>query len=72
MLLKNMNIRKNYRMLDKVFMLSTTLCSFWENLSGHFARFICNHSYCYAFRLIGQTDSLSDVEKNMAQNSAFL
>jgi hypothetical protein len=30
-------------------MPSTTLYSFWGNLSGHFIRFVCNHSYGYAF-----------------------
>ncbi len=58
-----------------------SLCSFWKNLSGprinlFWVRFPCNHSYGYAHNVIMgrivKTDSLSDVEKNMAQNSAFL
>ena len=44
----------------------TPLCSFWKNLSDHFARFACNHSDCYAFRRIEQTDS-----QRFPQNSAF-
>ena len=41
----------------------TTLCSFWRNFSGHFARLACNHSYGYAFRPIEQIDSLTDFIK---------
>ncbi len=25
-----------------------SICSFWKNISGHFVRFTCNHSYGYA------------------------
>jgi len=49
---------KNSRILEKCTNYLATLCSFWKNFSGHFARFVCNHSYCYAFRRIVQTDSL--------------
>jgi hypothetical protein len=46
----------------------TTLCSFWVNCSGHFARLTCNHSYGYAHCLIfmgpiEQIDSLTDFIK---------
>ena len=34
--------------LAKHTMYPSLLCSFWENLSGHFERFACNHSYGYA------------------------
>ena len=64
---KHMNIIKNLRVLKNYTMSSTTLCSFWKNLSGHFDRCVCNHSYGYAFRRIGQTDSLK-----LPQKSAFL
>ena len=45
--------------LAKYTMYPRPLCSFWANLSGHFERFACNHSYGYAFRRIDQTDSLT-------------
>jgi hypothetical protein len=57
----------NSRILEKKVIYLATLCSFWKNLSGHFERFVCNHSYCYAFRRIVQTDSL-----RFSQNPAFL
>ena len=44
-------------------MYPITLCSFWRNFSGHFARLACNHSYGYAFRPIEQIDSLTDFIK---------
>jgi len=47
-------------------MYPATLCSFWVNFSGYFARLTCKHSYGYAFRSIEQTDSLKS-----PQNSAF-
>ena len=34
--------------LAKYTMYPRPLCSFWANLSGHFERFACNHSYGYA------------------------
>jgi len=61
------NIEKNHRELSQYTMSLTTLCGFWKNLSGHFVRFVCNHSYGYAFRQIAQTDSL-----RFSQNSTFL
>jgi len=33
-------------------MYLTTLCGFWGDFSGHFARLACNHSYGYAHGLI--------------------
>jgi hypothetical protein len=42
------------------------LCGFWKNLSGHFARFACNHSHGYAFWRIEQTAS-----PGFPQNPAF-
>jgi len=60
-------MNKNKRILKMLTLHSTALCSFWKNLSGQFVRFVCNHSYCYAFRRIVQTDSLS-----FPQNPAFL
>ena len=72
-----MGTMKNSRILEKYTMCLATLCSFCRenfsgDLSGHFARFVCNHSYCYAFRRIVQTDSLSHEETYLAQNPAFL
>jgi hypothetical protein len=90
MWLKHMNIIKDYRLLKRHIMSLATLgncsciallpaihgsiCSFWKNISGHFIRFVCNHSLCtgstvvgqcmeqlpngYAFQRIGQTVSL--------------
>ena len=55
-----------FRLLEKHTMYPATLCSFWKNLSGHFSRFACNHSYGYVFRRIVKTDSL-----RFPQNSAF-
>ncbi len=55
---------RNIGILEKHTMYPTTLCSFWKNISGHFARFTCNHSYGYAFRRIVQTDSLNDFIKH--------
>jgi len=66
-LLEFMATMKNSRILEKHTNYLVTLCSFWKNFSGHFALFVCNHSYCYAFRRIVQTDSLK-----FSQNSAFL
>jgi len=34
--------------LERYTMYTTTLYSFWKNISGHFVRFPCNHSYGYA------------------------
>ena len=67
-----MGTMKNSRILEKYTMCLATLCSFCRenlsgDLSGHFERFVCNHSYCYAFRRIAQTDSL-----RFSQNPAFL
>jgi len=62
-----MIVIKNKCILEKYTMYPLTLCSFWKNISGHFVRFTCNHSYGYAFRRIVQTDSLI-----FPQNSAFL
>jgi hypothetical protein len=64
--LKHMNRFEFFRILEKHTMYPTTLCSFWGNFSGHFARLTCNHSYGYAFRPIEQIDSLKS-----PQNSAF-
>ena len=64
--LKHMNGFGFSRILEKHIMHPTTLCSFWKNFSGHFARLTCNHSYGYAFRPIEQIDSLK-----FPQNSAF-
>jgi len=58
---------KNICIFNMSVLTHTTLCSFWKNLSGHFERFACNHSYGYAFRQIAQTDSLRFPPK-----SAFL
>ena len=74
MWLKHMNIIKDYRLLKRYIMSLATLCSFWKNISGHFIRFVSNHSLCkgstvvgqcmeqlpngYAFQRIGQTVSL--------------
>jgi len=63
----HINVTKYNRIFGKCTVCSTTLCSFWKILSGHFVRFDCNHSYRYAFRRIPQTDSLT-----IPQNSAFL
>jgi len=63
---KYMNVIEIFRILEKYTMYSTTLCSFWKNFSGHFARLTCNHSYGYAFRPIEQIDSLKS-----PQNSTF-
>ncbi len=68
----HINVTKYNRIFEKCTVCSTTLCSFWEILSGHFVRFDCNHSDSYAFRRIPQTDSLSHEEIYLAQNSAFL
>ena len=59
-----------FRILEKYTMYPTTLCSFWNNFSGHFARLTFKHSYDYAFRSIEQTDSLTDFIK-YAPLSAF-
>jgi len=64
---ENMGVIKNCRAFESTIMSLTTLCSFWKNLSGHFERFACNHSYGYAFQRIIQTDSL-----RFPRNSAFL
>ena len=61
-----MNGFEYFHILEKHIMHPTTLCSFWKNFSGHFARLTCNHSYDYAFRSIEQTDSLKS-----PQNPAF-
>jgi len=53
-----MVVKRNMGILIKYTMHPITLCSFWKNISGHFVRFTCNHSYGYAFRWIVQTDSL--------------
>jgi len=53
-----MILLKNIDILAKHTMYRASLYSFWKNLSGQFDRFACNHSYGYAFRRIGQTDSL--------------
>lgn len=58
---------KNMRVFETCTAPQTTLCSFWNNISGHFVRFACNHSNGYAFRRIVQTDSLI-----FPQNSALL
>jgi hypothetical protein len=64
---------KNGRILEKYTMCSATLCSgLVHRKQSHFARFVCSHSYCYAFRRIVQTDSLSHEETYLAQNPAFL
>ena len=68
MRLKNMSAIRHWRIYENITMFSTTLCSFWKNLSGHFERFDCNHSngYAHVFIFMGriaQTDSLSDVVK---------
>ncbi len=74
--------KKYFSVFKKHTMSPTTLCSFChKNFSGdlsgpsnsnYWARLVCNHSYCYAFRRIAQTDSLSHKEIYLAQNSAFL
>jgi hypothetical protein len=64
---KFLNIKKNDCVLVMCALFPITLCGFWKNLSGHFARFACNHSYGYAFRQFAQTDSLS-----FSQKSTFL
>ena len=70
-----MIIIKSTGILERYTMYSTTLCSFWKNISGHFVRFPCNHSYGYAHKdILGrivQTDSLTDFIKNTPL-SAFL
>jgi len=63
---KHMNGIAIFRILVEYTMFPARLCSFWINLSGHFARLACNHSYGYAFRPIEQIDSLK-----FPQNSAF-
>ena len=62
--LKCMSAIEIFRILAKHTLYPTTLCSFWRNFSGHFARLTCNHSYGYAHCLIlmgpiEQTDSLT-------------
>ncbi len=63
-----MNGIEVFRLLEKYTMYPTTLCSFWKNSSGHFARLTCNHSYGYAHCLIlhganRTCDSLTDFMK---------
>ena len=58
-----MILLRNTSILAKYTMYQVSLYSFWENLTGHFDRFACNHSYGYAFRRIDQTDSLTDFIK---------
>jgi len=53
-----MFIMKYNSIFKKYTMYPIPLYSFWKNLSGHFKRFVCNHSYGYAFQRIIQTDSL--------------
>ena len=67
-----MILLRNTSILAKHTMYQASLYSFWKNLSGpmfdlFWDRFACNHSYGYAFRRIGQTDSL-----RFPQNSVFL
>ena len=62
-----MILLRNTSILAKHTMYQASLYSFWKNLSGHFDRFACNHSYGYAFQRIGQTVSL-----RFSQNSVFL
>jgi hypothetical protein len=54
-----MVITNSKAIIENQIMSLSTLCSFWKNFSGQFQRFACNHSYCYAFRRIVETDSLS-------------
>ena len=66
--LKHMNEFEIFRIFEKHTMYPTTLCSFWKNFSGHFARLTCNHSYGYAHCLIFHganrtSDSLTDFIK---------
>jgi hypothetical protein len=71
MWLKRVNIVENHHILEKYALLPTTLCSFWKNLSGHFVRFVCNHSYGYAHNdILGRTEQTSSLR--FPQNSAFL
>ena len=60
-LIKHMNGIEIFRILEKYTMHPTTLCSFWKNFSGHFARLTCNLSYDYAFRPIELIDSLKSL-----------
>ena len=62
----HMNGIEIFQILEKYTMYPTTLYSFWKNLSGHFARLTCKHSYGYAFRPIEQIDSLK-----FTQNPVF-
>ena len=63
-----MILLRNISILEKYTMYRASLYSFWKNLSGHFDRFACNHSYGYAHNVIlgriGQTDSLTDFIKH--------
>lgn len=67
MLLKLMSINNKVCILENYTIYGSTLCGFRKNLSGHFARFACNHSYGYASRRIEQIDSL-----RFHPNSTFL
>ena len=62
--LKYMNNIEIFRILEKYTMYRATLCSFWENFSGHFARLTCNHSYGYALGLIfmGPTEQIDSLK----------
>ena len=69
--LKDMSGIEIFRILEKHTMYPTTLCSFWRNFSGHFARLACNHSYGYAFRLIEQIDSLKYPPKILHSHAIY-
>jgi len=64
LLLKLMINTKSNSILEKYTTHPVMLCSFWKNLSGHFERFVCNHSDNYAFQRIVQIGSLTDFIKH--------
>ena len=75
-----MNIMINSGILGKYNKFREALCSFCHkdfsvDISGHFARFACNHSYGYAHNIlmgpIVQTDSLTKYDMKWPQNPAF-
>jgi len=70
-LLKYMIGMEIFCLLEKYTVYPTTLCNFWENFSGHFARLTCNHSYGYAHGLIFHGANRTCDSLKSPQNSAF-
>ena len=52
----------NFEIFKMYILCPTARCSFWTNISGHFIRFVCNHSNGNDFQQIGQIDLLNNIE----------